>query len=140
MVAPQEDAMNNDKKTPQITTAKMVTRGDKKKGMQETDSRSKSSCSSKKCTKDQHHAKTTEGPSDSKKTTKSIGKVFTKKIIFHTDEEWESMLQNSMERTEKERCENENQTEMKNIQSLIKQSMEELEHYMFVIQTLQMRE
>ena len=52
--------------------------------------------------KDQHHAKTTDSPSDSKNTTKSIGKVFSKKVIFHIDEEWESMLRNEIDQAEKE--------------------------------------
>ena len=97
MVAPQTDALKDEKKTPQITNSKMVTRGDKKKGKQETDSRSKSSRSSSKRMKDQHHAKATDSPSDNKDTTKSIGKVFSKKVIFHTDEEWDSTLRKEIE-------------------------------------------
>ena len=92
MVASQADALNNEKKTPQITTSKIVTRGDRKKGKPETDSRSKSIHSSKKHMKDQNHAKATDSPSDSKNNTKSIEKSFTKKVIFYTDEEWDSML------------------------------------------------
>ena len=73
--------MNNDKTTPQITTAKMVTRGDKKKGKQETDSKYKRSCSSKKHMKDQHQAKTTDSPSGSNTLLNLLVKSSLKRLF-----------------------------------------------------------
>jgi hypothetical protein len=63
--------------------------------------------------KDQHRAKATDSPSDSKNTTKSIGKVFSKKVISHTDEEWDSMLRKETEQAKKKQLKDDNQDDIK---------------------------